>query len=177
RVLAFGDDEAAEIVSRLQRGIAQQVETLLAVFTAADGGDDVVRADRGHHFVGADVERGDLRGIDPHAHGWLAPAADVDALHALDAGQERRYLALHEVGELGAGPGISFYVEVEQGRRTIGAHHFHGGIFRAFGQFITDLRKARREFRECARAVGIQFEPCRDAARAGRRRAVDIVDA
>ena len=89
-------DQLLEFLGRAQVGIRHQVHGDHRALGGADGGEVVIRAERGADLRRGDIQRGHAVGLQPDAHGEGARAEDIRALHAADGGE----LRLHDAGQV-----------------------------------------------------------------------------
>ena len=146
-----------KIAHRLQVGIRQHADALPVVFTAPQSGNDIVGGQRIAQIVGADIKGKHLGRIDPQPHGRAAAALDADPLHPVNGRQNRVDVARQIIGHRSAREPLGRHTQVEQREQAVGAAHLHCGVFRPGGQLKANLIQAAGQFRQCRRAVLIQF--------------------
>ena len=155
---AIGDDQVREFINRAQVRVGHEVDLHLISLGLADGGKVVVALERRLHVTGREVECGQAIGVDPDAHGDLAPALVVGhALNALDRRKLRLHGAKQVIGDRWHAALGRVETKVERRIRPIGSLHLDHRRLGFHRQFRADLLEPRGDLGQRLRAIVVQL--------------------
>ena len=175
--LLFLDDELSEFLGGLEVRVGDEVDGHHGPFGLSQRGEIVVLCQRVPHVRGRDATSGHLGWIEPDAHGEVASAQDLGALHAADGAQLRLHDAREVIADLVLIEVFGGEAEVHRGELGVRGFELDDRCLGLRREVVAHLGDLRLDLGEGGVRVVVELQVHGDRAAPLGARRLEVVDA